>query len=63
MFERFVSRAVERGELTAASRSLRVINPAVRSIPLRAIHDTSPGSGEVIGEIVDVIWLPLLDAY
>ncbi|MCX3058316.1 TetR/AcrR family transcriptional regulator [Streptomyces beihaiensis] len=59
-FERLVSRAVERGELTDVPRPARMVN-----LPFDLVrHDMLMAMGavpdEAIVEIVDAVWLPLL---
>ncbi|MFB9447206.1 TetR/AcrR family transcriptional regulator [Dactylosporangium vinaceum] len=61
-FETMVARAVERGELTAATRSPRVVNlpfDLLRHDLFMTMRQVSP---ESIAEIVDAVWLPLLGA-
>ncbi|WP_426503230.1 TetR/AcrR family transcriptional regulator [Dactylosporangium sp. McL0621] len=60
-FERLVARAVERGELTAAPRSSRVVNLPFDLFRHEMFMTLRPVPEETIVEIIDDVWLPLLD--
>lgn len=62
-FERFVARAVERGELPARPRPSRVVNLPFDLLRFELFTTLRPVSAEAIREIVDDIWLPLLGGY
>jgi AcrR family transcriptional regulator len=59
-FEIFVARAVKRGELRALGRSSRVINLPLDMFRYELFTTLRPVPAEVVSEIVDDIWLPLL---
>ncbi|WP_433606205.1 TetR/AcrR family transcriptional regulator [Dactylosporangium sp. CA-139114] len=61
-FERLVARAVERGDLPAAPRSPRVVNLPFDLLRHEMLMTLRPIPPEVIAEIIDDVWLPLLSA-
>ncbi|MGK5683058.1 TetR/AcrR family transcriptional regulator [Actinoplanes sp. URMC 104] len=58
--ERLVARAAERGELPAVPRSPRVVNLPFDLLRHEMFMTLRPVPAEVITEIVDDVWLPLL---
>jgi hypothetical protein len=61
-FEQIVTRAVERGELSHAPRSTRVVNLPFDLLRHDMLTTMRPVPDESIIEIVDETWLPLLEA-
>lgn len=61
-FELLVARAVERGELRAATRSARVVNLPLDLFRYELFTTLKAVPEEAIVEIVDGVWLPLLKA-
>jgi len=61
-FETIVARAIERGELPGPPRSARVVSLPFDLYRHEAIMTMRPVGDEVIEEIVDDVWLPLLAA-
>ncbi len=59
-FERFVERAVARGELRKVRRSARVVNLPFDLLRFEMFTTFRPVSAAAIREIVDEVWLPLL---
>lgn len=61
-YEMIVARAVERGELPDVPRLSRVVNLPFDLLRHDMLMTMRPVSDESIIEIVDKVWLPLLDA-
>ena len=61
-FETMVDRAVERGELRAAARPARVLNLPFDLLRHELFTTLKAVPDEAIVEIVDAVWLPLLNA-
>ncbi|MBO8200920.1 TetR/AcrR family transcriptional regulator [Streptomyces smyrnaeus] len=60
-FERLVDRAVERGELAEVPRTERMVNLPFDLVRHDMLMRMGPVPDETIVEIVDTVWLPLLD--
>ncbi|MBQ1122966.1 TetR/AcrR family transcriptional regulator [Streptomyces sp. B15] len=60
-FKRLVDRAVERGELAQVPRTERMVNLPFDLVRHDMLMRMGPVADETIVEIVDTVWLPLLD--
>lgn len=59
-FETLITRAVDRGELTAAPKTTRIVNLPLELLRQDMMMRSGPDPDYAITEIIDQIWLPLL---